>query len=344
MTKKDKIDAFDPNGFAQGDEIFGLPFNFEESETIVLGVEWEATVSYRTGTSNGPDAILEASKQIDLFDAFLKDAWKDGIYYQKLEDLQVASERTRQDVEKYLDLLERDVEAKKRIVLRDSINQACADMVYLVEEKCTQILKKNKRLILLGGDHSTPLGYLKALNNQGLDFGILQIDAHADLRKAYEDLEYSHASIMYNALKLPSVKKLVQIGIRDFCEAEFQLAKDDDRITTFYDRDLKKASYNGAHWADLCEEFINELPERVYISFDIDGLDPKLCPNTGTPVAGGFELEQIVYLFEQLAISGKKIIGMDLNEVSPGQDEWDASVGARLLYKMANIFSRNHKK
>ena len=77
------------------------------------------------------------------------------------------------------------------------------------------------------------------------------------------------------------------------------------------------------------------------MSFDIDGLDPKLCPNTGTPVSGGFETEQVLYLLQLIADSGKKIIGWDLNEVSPGQDEWDANVAARLLYRISNIMAKS---
>jgi arginase family enzyme len=86
-----------------------------------------------------------------------------------------------------------------------------------------------------------------------------------------------------------------------------------------------------------CDEIIKTLPEKVYLSIDIDGLDPKLCPNTGTPVPGGFEFEQVVYLIQQLVEAKKQIIAFDINEVAPGKDEWDANVGARLLYKVSNM-------
>jgi len=82
----------------------------------------------------------------------------------------------------------------------------------------------------------------------------------------------------------------------------------------------------------------------VFLSFDIDGLDPKLCPNTGTPVAGGFEFEQALFLIEQVVRSGRRVIGMDLNEVAPGADgsEWDANVGARMLFRMCNLMAVSH--
>jgi len=178
---------------------------------------------------------------------------------------------------------------------------------------------------------------MQALAEKHTSFGILHIDAHADLREAYEGFEFSHASIMFNALKIPQIKQLVQVGIRDYCEAELQLIQSDQRITTYFDRDLKYQQFEGKAWSVICNQIINKLPEKVYLSFDIDGLDPKLCPHTGTPVPGGLEFEQALYLVEKLVNSDRKIIGFDLNEVAPGNDEWDANVGARLLYRLSNM-------
>jgi agmatinase len=188
---------------------------------------------------------------------------------------------------------------------------------------------------------------IQALAEQNENFGILQIDAHADLREAYEGFEFSHASIMYNALKIKQVQKLVQVGIRDYCEEELNLIKNSsDRIKTFFDRDIKYAQYNGDSWDRICNRIVSELPDKVYLSFDIDGLDPKLCPNTGTPVAGGFEAEQVLYLLERLVNSGKKIIGFDINEVSPGDEggDWDANVAARLLFRIVNLTALSQEK
>ena len=178
---------------------------------------------------------------------------------------------------------------------------------------------------------------MQALADINQSFGILHIDAHADLREAYEGFEFSHASIMFNALKIQQISHLVQVGIRDYCEAELKLIQSDKRISTFFDRDIKQQQFNGKNWAEICENIISLLPQNIYLSFDIDGLDPKLCPNTGTPVPGGLELEQALFLIERLVQSGRKIIGFDLNEVAPGSDEWDANVGARLLYRLANM-------
>jgi agmatinase len=178
---------------------------------------------------------------------------------------------------------------------------------------------------------------MQALAEKNPSFGILHIDAHADLRQAYEGFEYSHASIMFNAIKLPQISHLVQVGIRDYCEAEVNLITNEPRIYTFFDREIKHSQFEGKSWSAICDSIIETLPEKVYLSFDIDGLDPKLCPNTGTPVPGGLELEQSIFLVEKLVKSGRTIIGFDLNEVAPGNNEWDANVGARLLYRLANM-------
>jgi agmatinase len=126
----------------------------------------------------------------------------------------------------------------------------------------------------------------------------------------------------------------VQVGIRDYClEERDVIFHSENRVKTFFDQALKEELYEGETWKKICKKIIKKLPQKVYISFDIDGLDPKLCPNTGTPVAGGFELSQIFYLFKLLFESGRQVIGFDLNEV--GNAEWDANVGARVLYKLS---------
>lgn len=218
-------------------------------------------------------------------------------------------------------------------------------MVELVKNETLHYLNQGKLVALLGGDHSTPLGYLQALASKYASFGILQIDAHADLRIAYEDFEYSHASVMYNALKIPQVEKLVQVGIRDYCQEEVDVMNaEGKRVKTFFDRDLKHDQFRGKTWKDQVGEIVDELPQNVFLSFDIDGLDPKLCPNTGTPVAGGFETEQVLFLVENVIASRRKLIGFDLNEVGPSENEWDENVGARLLYRLCNLLGKSNGK
>lgn len=350
MTKKEKINSFDPNSVGNlNNNIFGLPFTTDESEVVLVPVPWEVTVSYGSGTANGPKAIFEASFQVDLYDAKIKDAWKMGIAMDKIPAaIKAKSNRLRKKTEAYISLLEqgKNPESNKKMkAIVAEVNKASHELNAHVKKTTGNFLNKNKTVGLVGGDHSTPLGFMQALSEKHTSFGILQIDAHADLRKAYEGFEFSHASIMYNALKIDAVSKLVQVGIRDYCEEEVNVINSNpDRVKTFFDRDIKRRMFEGDTWKKICDEVINQLPDKVYLSFDIDGLDPKLCPNTGTPVSGGFEVEQTLYLIERVVESGKTIIGFDLNEVSPGKDEWDANVGARLLYRMALLVARSQNK
>jgi agmatinase len=352
MSLKEKIKNFNPNNIGQkGANLFGLPFTTEEANVVVVPVPWEVTVSYGGGTVNGPEAVFEASAQVDLFDPFLPNAWKLGVAMDNVpRKMKLESIKLRRQAEKYIDLLaigqtpEKNKEMKK---IQDTVNAACTKMVNEVKERTSYFLKQGKLVVLLGGDHSTPLGYLQALAAKHGDFGVLHIDAHADLREAYEGFEFSHASIFYNALKIKELKKLVQVGIRDYCEEEYNLIrKNKGRVLTYFDKDIKHQIYKGKKVADLHKEIIKQLPKKVYVSFDIDGLDPKMCPNTGTPVPGGFEFEEACHLLQMLAESGKTIIGCDINEVSPGKDEWDANVGSRLLFRLINMmaYSNGYKK
>lgn len=346
MTKAEKIAQFDPNSWADKNaNIFGLPFTVEESEIVILPVPWEVTVSYGGGTVNGPEAIFDASFQVDLYDPYVADAWRLGIAMDEVsEEMKSKSERFRQKAEAHIADLEDGGEGHPNSLVE--IESACRDMIDEVKARSLAFLEAKKSLCLLGGDHSTPLGLIQALGEVYPEFGILQIDAHADLRDAYEGFQFSHASIMFNALKEKQVSKLVQVGIRDYCFDEMEIIQQSNgRIITHFDRDIKQAQYKGKSWATYCLEIVEQLPQHVYLSFDIDGLDPKLCPNTGTPVAGGFETDEVLFLLEKVVESGRTIIAMDLNEVSPAEDnDWDANVAARLLFRLCNLMAKSQGK
>lgn len=341
------LSNFDPNSVGlKSNNIYGLPFEEDDAELVLLPVPWEVTTSYRDGTSRGPEQIFESSLQIDLYDPDVTDGWKKGFYMLPIDkEVRMKSDYQRQCAQLIISYLEEggEVTANEHLTEKlKEINEGGRMLNQWVKEQAAELLKKGKKVGLIGGDHSTPLGYIQALADVHSDFGILQIDAHADLREAYEGFTYSHASIMYNVMKeVPQVSKLVQVGIRDYCDEEIMMIRQNpDRITTYFDKDIKEQQYEGHTWKQICQNIVADLPEKVYISFDIDGLDPKLCPNTGTPVPGGFEMEQIFYLFKQVHLSGKQLIGFDLNEVSTGEhglDSIDSIVGARVLYKMCNF-------
>jgi agmatinase len=167
---------------------------------------------------------------------------------------------------------------------------------------------------------------------------VLHLDAHADLRDAYEGFADSHASIFHNvAERLPGVARIVQVGVRDVSEDEWEYAAGSGgRVVIHHDALLAQARLDGETWGAQVQRIVADLPADVYLSFDIDGLDPALCPHTGTPVPGGLSFHQACALISGVVRSGRRIVGFDLVEVAPGPDgdEWDGNVGARLLYKM----------
>lgn len=343
------LSQFDPGQAGNpNNNIFGLPSSEEDSRVVLLPVPWEVTVSFGAGTSRAAEQIFKASLQVDLFDPDLKDGWKNGFFMKPIDrKILLKSDYLRKEAELYIDYISKgqDVSVNKFMCksLRD-INEGSAFLNEWVYEQTKALLDAEKLVGLIGGDHSTPLGFLKAIGEKHADFGILQIDAHADLRISYEDFTYSHASVMYNALKeIPQLKRLVQVGVRDYSEDENNyIADNPDRIVTFFDKDIKERQFEGDTWQVIVNSIIEKLPQKVYISFDADGLDPKLCPNTGTPVAGGFEAEQITYLFRKVFESGRKLVGFDLNEVGVGEGTLDANIAARLLFKLCNLMVKSN--
>ena len=343
------LSHFDPSLAANpNNNIFGLPSTEEESKVVLLPVPWEVTVSFGAGTSRAADQIFKASLQVDLFDPDTKDGWKNGFFMKPVDrKILLKSDYLRKEAELYIDFISKgdDVSANKFMCKSlKEINEGSIVLNEWVYQQTKALLDKGKLVGLIGGDHSTPLGYYKAIAEKHGDFGILQIDAHADLRVTYEDFVYSHASIMYNALQeIPQLKRLVQVGIRDYSEDENNyITENNERIVTFFDKDIKERQFEGETWKMIVSEIVEKLPAKVFISFDADGLDPKLCPNTGTPVAGGFEAEQITYLFKKVIESGRQFVGFDLNEVGVGEGGLDANIAARLLFKLCNLLIKSN--
>jgi len=345
MNKQEKIDSFNPNTAGLKDaNIFGLPFSNEECDIVLVPVPWEVTTSYGAGTSNGPAHILEASFQVDLYHPEFPELWKKGIGMADIPESMLLrsvdlKQKAAQIIDMWEDGIDVDSDANGQLIIRE-INTACEEMNQWVEAQVSHWLDAGKSVGLIGGDHSTPLGYLRALAKRHDSFGILHIDAHKDLRIAYEGFTYSHASIMYNAIQLPQITSLVQVGIRDFCAEEKEVADNaSGRVHVFTNAQLQRERYIGKNWQQQVDEIISKLPQKVYISFDIDGLDPTLCPNTGTPVPGGLWFDEATYLLSSLKRHNKTIIGFDMVEVAPGADDWNGNVGARLLWHLCGIIS-----
>jgi agmatinase len=344
----------DPNAKATSkDGIYGLPFKESEAQVVYIPVPWDVTTSYQAGTSKGPSAILEASAQIDFFDLDFVDAYQAGLFMKK-ENLKVKKLNTEGRIlaKKIIDA--DDEQLKKSKILQKSlikVNQICEELNQEIYKETKAILAKNKISVVVGGDHATPFGAIKAYAEKYPNLGILHFDAHSDTRIAYMGFENSHASIMHNVMeKIPGISKLVQVGIRDFCEQEFIYTKNNKKIEMYFDQTLARRKMNGENFKKIAEEIVSKLPSNIYISFDIDGLDPRFCPNTGTPVPGGLDYQEVMLIIQEIVISGKKLVGFDLVEVAPNQkdknNEWDANVGMRLLYKMtsASLATLGHIK
>ncbi len=337
------IDVFDPNGVGvDNGAYFGLPFTTDGARLILISAPWDVTVSYGSGTADAPDAIIEASTQLDLYDESAPDAWRRGIATADIDyTLLERSHRLRAEAERVIARLEEGESVQDEPVARRlrRINEGCREMNEAVRTQARTWLQQGKIVGLVGGDHSTPYGLIRALGERGGTFGILHVDAHCDLRAAYEGFEYSHASIMYNVLRdVPQVERIVEVGVRDFCDAEADLARTSDRIRMYSDAMLSAALFEGDTWGMLCRRIVAELPQCVYVSFDVDGLSVEYCPHTGTPVAGGLSFRQAVYLLEEVVRSGRRIVGFDVVEVVPRPDcRIDASTGARILYKLCGL-------
>ena len=340
--------TFNPDnpGIANGN-YFGLPHSVDKAEIVLIPVPWDVTTSYRPGTHKGPEAMIDASLQIDLFDSIVPRAWEVKIGTVPTNPaIEKKNRAARKYAERVISHLEKgeDIEKVKDILAK--VNRASQELNETVYALCKEHIERGRITGVVGGDHSVPFGNIKAVSETLEDFGILHIDAHADLRHAYEGFNYSHASIMYNTLKeIPSVSQLTQVAVRDLSQGEANLIDSDPRIRCFTDHEMRKNIFDGKTWRQQCEDIVATLPKDVYISFDIDGLSPELCPNTGTPVPGGLSFREADYLLYLLAISNRNIVGFDLCEVTPSQtDEWDANVGARMLFKLALYTKLNSNK
>src|SRR3954469_23502533 len=222
------LSNFDPNNAGNpNNNIFGLPFTEEDARLVILPVPWEVTVSFGSGTARSAEQIMRASLQVDLFDPDVPNGWQQGFYLKESDrKILLKSDYLRKEAELYIDYISKGDPVEKNQFMCKTMKEVNEGSYFLnnwVYQQTKSLLEKDKLVALLGGDHSTPLGFMKAIGEKHGEFGILQIDAHCDLREGYEGFVYSHASIMYNALReVPQLKKLVQLGIRDYSQGEHE--------------------------------------------------------------------------------------------------------------------------
>lgn len=325
----------DPNAAAHADSgLYGLDDDPDSAAVVVLPVPFDATCSYGRAAARGPEAILRASHQVELLDIEFGEPWKAGIAMLAVDSFDVReNERARALADRARE--SGDAEACSAV---DAIAFA---LDARLAERTAAVLERGGLPVVLGGDHSTPLGAWRAAASAHAGLGLLHFDAHADLRVAYEGFRTSHASVVGNALdQLDGLARVVQVGLRDLCpEERARIDGSAGRVRALYDHEWARARLVGEDPSALVRRHLEHLPQQVWITLDIDGLDPSLCPHTGTPVPGGLNWHELALWLRELGRSGRRVIGCDLVEVAPGPsgaggDSWDAVVGARVLYRL----------
>ncbi|MBT3424691.1 MAG: hypothetical protein HOD63_13800 [Bacteroidetes bacterium] len=346
-----KLIEFDVNKAGpRADGIFALPFDLDESDAVIIPIPWDIS-SPNDGAANAPEAILEASKSLSLFQEKLEDAWKNGIF---MHNIPLKWKESSYKLRKIRNRIERQFrkklsEAKRAELITDckNINLTSKLLNDWVEHISGEYLKSHKLVGLLGGDQAISSGFITALSRNYDNIGILHLDAYPNLYRSYEGLDYSDFSSMYHALKLNQVKKLVLAGCREVTYEEKEVIDKNYQIIKYYsDKYIKEKQFKGTTFKMLISEIISPLPKNVYISFDASVLQPHLMPQVGFPQPSGFSYEEISFLISELMQSGKRIIGFDLCGIRPKKENenWDAQLGAQLLLELTSLMINTHKK
>ncbi|MGB5320287.1 agmatinase [Eudoraea sp.] len=269
----------------------GIPAEFaqlEKSKITIIPVPYDGTSTWGKGSDKGPQAFLEASENMELYDIETDtEVYKQGIYLApEIEDL-----------------------------------NSPEAMVNEVHRVTKEFIKRNKFVTLFGGEHSISIGSIRAFNECYENLSVLHIDAHADLRKTYDGTPFNHACAVHEASQQTN---LVQVGIRSMDSLE-KTYMDPDK--TFFAQDLTENEY----WID---NVLDLLTDNVFISFDLDALDPSIMPSTGTPEPGGLLwYETLEFLSE--VFKEKNVVGFDMVELCPNPAEKSSDfLAAKLFYKM----------
>ena len=278
--------------------------SFENSRILVLPVSYEGTVSYGTGTADGAMAIVDASRNMELYE----EETGSEVYKLGIHTLEEFTPRETPD-----------------------------EMMDSLYQYTRELLESDKFLCMLGGEHSVSAPVIKAHAEKYHDLSVLQIDAHADLRDTYDGTPHSHASIMARVVKdlrIPSV----QVGIRSISSEEARSLNTGLPTKVFWAKDI----VGKTNWID---DAVSSLTENVYLTIDIDGLDPSLVPTTGTPEPGGLGWYETLALIRTLARK-RRVVGMDLVEFSKTDNsDAPAFLCSKLVYKsLAYVFNEYSPK
>jgi len=269
----------------------GIPEKYAKIETakvVLIPVPYDGTSTWQKGADKGPEAFLQASENMELYDIETdSEVFKNGVFL-----VNPVLEKTSPE-----------------------------SMVREVHRITKSYINKNKFVTLIGGEHSISIGSIRAFNECFNNLTVVQIDAHADLRKEYEGSSCNHACAVYEASQNSN---LIQIGIRSMAAIE-KTVMDTEKV--FFAHELANDDY----WM---ENAIDLMTENVFITIDLDAFDPSILPSTGTPEPGGLfwyeTLEFLRKIYEQ-----KNVVGFDIVELCPNeQDKSSDFLAAKLYYKM----------
>lgn len=331
-------EPFNPDENGHPNYAFGIPAEEENAGIVIIPAPWEPTVSYGRGTSKAPGIIKKASQQIDIYDIFWGEPWRAGWFMR--EEQPAHKEKSNYLTEQVDRLRESDSSNAEKL---KEVDDECRNFLNELGNDCQEVLTRQQFPVIVGGEHTCALPLINALAKKET-FGILQIDAHADLHPQFEGLTYSHATVMHQALKEDNVQSIVNVGLRDFAAREARIiGENSDRYIPYLGSSIAERLYDGGKWRNICNEIVYDLPDKVYISFDIDGLEPWLCPGTGTPVPGGLEYFQAIALLREIVEAGKQIIGFDLSETAPSETNLGGNTASRILYNLCSAVTVSNK-
>ncbi|MCB9265358.1 MAG: arginase family protein [Lewinellaceae bacterium] len=311
------------NSRSRNGQFLGMPYTREEARVILLFAPW--TVSQPLGGSghSGPANILESSYTLPLSGPDVPKAGKTGIY-------------GRLPAEDILEKGKQLAENEAKIPAEELIRKADALNGWLNRE-ASGLLENKKRVGLIGGDCSTQIGLLSALAGRYSEFGILHLGAGMGLGSISSDTGCTPDNLFSHALQLSSVSQLTLAGVRSYSAEEENLTAGREEISVFYNHEIRRRLYRGHTFGQICGDIIRGLPDQVYLSFDINALQPQYCPNAARRFPGGFDFEEALYLIKRLVDAELEIIGFGLCGVAGREHPWDGKVGALLAYRIAAL-------
>lgn len=273
---------------------------YEDAQVVILPIPYEASTTYRRGCENGPDAILEASHQVEYYDEELD--------WETCRDVGICTHPAVADT-------------------RNDSHVSAEEMLQVTRETVYRLFSDGKFVVALGGEHSITTGVVEAYRQADPTalFTVIQIDAHGDLRHEYEGSIHNHACVMRRVvdMQLPTV----QIGIRSMSKEEADLIKE-KQLTVFRARDI-------AAQPNWMEQALAAIPtQKVFLTIDLDGIDPTLIPGVGTPEPGGLNWYAITAFLRQV-FQSHQVIGCDVMELAPVTDSVVSQfTAAKLVYKL----------